>query len=58
MPKELSPNLQVIITDHADLKKDWFQSAVVERWRGGNKLVHPLMAVFCRGESRRESWGG
>ncbi|QDV37686.1 DUF3732 domain-containing protein [Tautonia plasticadhaerens] len=35
----LSPNLQVIITDHADLKEDWFQSAVVERWRGGNKLV-------------------
>ena len=37
--EELSPNLQVIITDHADLKEDWFQSAVVERWRGGDKLV-------------------
>ena len=37
--QELSPNLQVIITDHADLKEDWFQSAVVERWRGGDKLV-------------------
>lgn len=37
--QELSPNLQVIITDHADLKEDWFQSAVIERWRGGDKLV-------------------
>lgn len=37
--EELSPNLQVIITDHADLKEDWFQSSVVERWRGGDKLV-------------------
>jgi hypothetical protein len=25
--------------DHADLKHDWFQGAVVERWRKGQKLV-------------------
>jgi len=37
--KQLSPNLQVIITDHADLKEDWFQEAVIERWRGGSRLV-------------------
>ena len=37
--EELTPNLQVILTDHADLKEDWFQSAIVERWRGGKKLV-------------------
>lgn len=37
--KELAPDLQVIITDHADLKTEWFSSAVVERWRSGHKLV-------------------
>lgn len=35
----LSPKLQVIITDHADLNEPWFQAAVKERWRGGNRLV-------------------
>ncbi|MGJ7574407.1 DUF3732 domain-containing protein [Variovorax sp. RB2P76] len=38
--KELSPTLQIIIMDHADLKEDWFQEAVVERWRGV-KLIPP-----------------
>lgn len=37
--KELSPHLQVVITEHADIKEDWYQSAIVERWRGGMKLV-------------------
>ena len=37
--KELSPTLQIIIMDHADLKEDWFREAVVERWRGGVKLI-------------------
>lgn len=32
--ESLSPNFQVIITDHADLADGRFQSAVVERWRG------------------------
>ncbi len=36
---ELSPGFQVIITEHADIKEDWYQSAIVERWRGGAKLV-------------------
>jgi hypothetical protein len=36
---ELAPDLQVIVMDHADLKVDWFASAVVERWRGGAKLI-------------------
>ena len=35
----LAPKLQVIITDHADLNEPWFQAAVKERWRGGNRLV-------------------
>jgi len=36
---ELAPDLQVIVMDHADLKPDWFASAVVERWRHGEKLI-------------------
>jgi hypothetical protein len=35
----LAPGLQVIITDHADLNDRRFQDAIVERWRGGEKLV-------------------
>jgi hypothetical protein len=34
-----SSGFQVIITEHADIDEDWFQSAVVERWRSGLKLV-------------------
>jgi Protein of unknown function (DUF3732) len=37
--EQLAPNLQVIITDHADLNEPWFQEAVVAKWRGGEKLV-------------------
>lgn len=37
--KELAPHLQVIITEHADLHEDWFQDAVVERWRQGDALI-------------------
>lgn len=36
---ELAPGLQVVITEHADINEDWYQSAIVERWRGGAKLV-------------------
>jgi hypothetical protein len=36
---EIAPELQIIVMDHADLKHDWFQEAVVERWRKGVKLV-------------------
>ena len=35
----LSPEFQIIITDHADIAQDWFQECVVERWRGPIKLV-------------------
>jgi hypothetical protein len=34
-----SNGLQVIITDHADLADESFQNAIIERWRGGVKLV-------------------
>ncbi|MDE2179161.1 MAG: DUF3732 domain-containing protein, partial [Xanthomonadaceae bacterium] len=35
--KELSPGFQVVITEHADIKENWYQSAIVERWRGGSQ---------------------
>lgn len=34
-----SPNFQIIVLDHADLQEQWFQDAIVERWRGGRALV-------------------
>lgn len=37
--QSVSPGFQVIVTEHADIDEDWFQSAVIERWRGGLKLV-------------------
>jgi hypothetical protein len=37
--KSLSPNLQIIITEHADINESWFQEAIVEKWRGGLALV-------------------
>lgn len=45
----LSPKLQVIITDHADLNEPWFQAAVKERWRGGNRLVPALWYTQAEG---------
>lgn len=36
----LSPNLQVIITEHADIDEEWFQSAVRDKkWRGDYALI-------------------
>lgn len=37
--REIAPSLQVILLDHADLNEDWFNAAVIERWRHGRKLV-------------------
>jgi hypothetical protein len=37
--KDLFPHLQVIITDHANIKTPEFQEAIIEEWRYGNKLV-------------------
>ena len=36
---ELSPGFQVIITEHADVNEDWYQAAVVERWRNDTGLI-------------------
>lgn len=37
--KTIAPGFQVVITEHADIREDWYQEAVIERWRGGLKLV-------------------
>jgi hypothetical protein len=37
--QQLSPNFQIIMTDHADISQEWFQRCVIERWRGERKLV-------------------
>jgi len=36
---ELTPGMQVIIVDHADINETYFQEAVVEKWWDGTKLV-------------------
>lgn len=37
--KSMDGKFQVIITEHADLQEDWYQEAVVLRWRGEDKLI-------------------
>ena len=37
--KELEPGLQIIITDHANIREPWFQECVVENWRQNRKLI-------------------
>jgi hypothetical protein len=37
--EELSPNFQVIVTDHANLSFSKFQESVAETWRNGKKLI-------------------
>jgi hypothetical protein len=37
--QELSPGLQVIVTEHANIHEDWYQDAIVERWRDGAALI-------------------
>lgn len=37
--ESLEGRFQVIITEHADLKDQWYQDAVVLRWRGSDKLI-------------------
>lgn len=37
--READGRLQVIVLDHADFSDEWFQDAVIQRWRGGNALV-------------------
>ncbi|AQT70406.1 DUF3732 domain-containing protein [Streptomyces sp. fd1-xmd] len=36
---ELAPDLQIIVSDHANLDEPWFQDSVRHNWRGGRKLI-------------------
>jgi len=37
---ELAPNLQIIVTEHANLPDDWFQNSLVEDpWHNGRALI-------------------
>ena len=36
---QLEGKMQILVIDHADLREDWFQSSVVERWRNGVALI-------------------
>jgi len=48
---ELAPRMQIIVSDHADLKdQDWFQDAIEHYWRGGTKLV-PVGWVNAKADS-------
>lgn len=37
--KEIRSPFQLIVLDHAHLRDDWFEAAIVEEWRGQNALV-------------------
>lgn len=39
--EDLEGKFQIIVTDHADLADQKFQSSVIQRWRNGVKLVPP-----------------
>jgi len=36
---ELRPGFQVIVTEHADVIENWYQAAIVERWRDDKALI-------------------
>lgn len=37
--EELTPRMQIIVTDHVELIKDWFHQSIAEKWRDGIKFV-------------------
>jgi len=37
--RDLSPRMQVIITEHADIQEPWYQDMIIEKWRNGIALV-------------------
>lgn len=36
---EIEPDFQLIVLDHAHLRDEWFENAIVEEWRGNKALV-------------------
>lgn len=37
--EEISNPFQLIVLDHAHLRNDWFEAAIVEEWRGNDALI-------------------
>ena len=37
--RELTPQFQIIVCDHANLPETWFQDSIAHNWRGGRKLI-------------------
>lgn len=40
--QELTPNMQVIIVDHADIQEKYFQDAIIEKWWGKDQCLIPV----------------
>jgi hypothetical protein len=38
-PSPAAPGFQIIMTEHADINEEWYQTSIVEKWRGGLALV-------------------
>ncbi|MCB5953349.1 DUF3732 domain-containing protein [Enterococcus sp. BWT-B8] len=43
--RELAPNMQVLVVDHADIDEPYFQDAIIEKWWDETKLVPMEWAV-------------
>lgn len=41
MVKELSPDIQVIVVDHADIQEEYFQDAIIEKWWDDESCLIP-----------------
>jgi Protein of unknown function (DUF3732) len=41
--KELAPEFQVVVCDHANLDEPWFQEAITENWRSGAQPIPQLV---------------
>lgn len=37
--QEIEPDFQLIVLDHAHLRNEWFEEAIIEEWRGENALI-------------------
>lgn len=37
--EKLAPDFQIILTERADIDEDWYQTAVIEKWRDGKALI-------------------
>ncbi|MEU1785033.1 DUF3732 domain-containing protein [Streptomyces sparsogenes] len=57
--RELTPDLQIIVSDHATLDEPWFQNSVRHNWRGGSKLIpqHWIEQAGQRGDTAARAKG-